>query len=114
MLRHSTRHLERAEQVDLHLVVELLIGDILSGSNSTRSGIVDEDIDASEVLHRLAYHIVAHLSICHIAAYRQHLYAIRFAQFGCHFFQFLHTACNRNDVATLIGQSLRHLHSQSA
>ena len=113
LLGNGTSHSERTEEVDLHLVVELLVGDVLSRGYSTRSSIVDEDVDAAKVLHGLANNIVAHLRIRDVATNRQHLHAILLAQLLRHLLEFFHTACDRHDVTSLICQCLGHLNTQS-
>ena len=103
VLGYSTSHLEGAEEVYLHLIVELLIGDVLSRSNSPRAGIVDEDVDASEVFHRLLHHVFHHLCVGDVAADRQHVNTVVAAQLCSHLLELFHTACYRHDVTSLIG-----------
>ena len=50
------------------LLRELFVGDVLSGSNGTSAGIVDQDIDASVLFHYLGNDVIDHIGIGDVAA----------------------------------------------
>ena len=113
MLGHGAGYLERAEEVNLELMLKLFVGDILCWCHGTCSSIVDKDIDASEAVHHLFYDVLDHLRVGYVAADGHHLHSEVSAQFFCHLVELLHTSCNGHDVAPLVGQSLCHLYTQA-
>jgi len=105
---------ESAEKVDLHLVLELIIGDFLGGSDGTGACIVHEDIYAAEFLHRCGNCCLHPLGVGDVACERKNLDA----EFGgdglCILFKKVHTTCKKHKICALAGECLGHLEAQAS
>ena len=48
----GSRHAQRAEEIDIELPMQFLVGDLLDGPDMSVTGIVDDDVQAAEGLVR--------------------------------------------------------------
>ena len=107
-------NLEGTEQIDIHLTGELVVCDVLCGSNCAGAGVVDQDIDPAIFFQDLVDHFLDHLCIGNITADRESLNSEFLMNLGGDFFNFLLSAGDGNDSRALICQCFRHLHTKSA
>ena len=113
LLRDSAGNAEGSEQVDVHLIAELLVRDILSRGHRAGSCVVDQDIDPSELLQDGVNHFLDRLRIGDVAADRQCLHAILLGNLLRHGVNHVLSARNRHDRSTLVRQRLRHLYAKA-
>ena len=93
-------------------MLELVVGNLLGGSDCTGSGVVDENIHASELLHGGCNRRLHLLGIGDVAAERQHLYAEFLIDSLCILLKEVHAAGKKHEVGTLAGERLCHLESK--
>ena len=104
---------EGAEEVDLHLVVELLVGDVLGRSHCAGAGIVDEDVYPAETLHHLVDGLFHHGGVGDVAADGQGLHLELIADHLGDFLELVFASCYGNDVASLVCEGACHLHAEA-
>ncbi len=104
---------EGSEEVDLHLVLELIVGDFLGGSDCSGACIVHEDIYAAELLDRCGDCCLHLFGIGDVACERKNLDT----EFGIDglrvFFKKVHTTCKKHKICALAGKCLGHLEAQA-
>lgn len=114
LLRHGPGHPEGAEQVDVHLVGELRVGDVLGGGDGAGPGVVDQDVDAAQLLQHRVHHGVDGLGVGDVAADGQSRHAVFGGDLGGHGLDLVLPPGHGHNARALIGQRLGHLHTQSA
>ena len=112
-LRNCAGNPEGPEEVDVHLIAELLIRDVFRGSDSARPRIVDQDINAAEFLHDGIHHRIDIGRVCDVTSHSKRLYSKLFGYFSRYFLNQILTACHSYDVCSLIGQGFCHLNTKS-
>ena len=104
---------ERAEEIDVQLFLELLVGDFLSRGHGTRAGVVHQDVHAAEALHRGGHGGLDVLRVGNITGKREHLNT-KFSVDGFRIFlQEVHTAGEQHQVGALAREGLGHLEAQA-
>jgi hypothetical protein len=71
VLQSNPGNIDQAEEVDLHLLSDLLLFQLLEATSKTVSGIVDHNINATEFLHSLLECLGDGFLVCHIEAEAQ-------------------------------------------
>ena len=95
------------------MACELGVGDVLGGGHGTGACVVDQDVDAAEVLEHLCHGGVYVLGVGDVAADGQRLDAELLGDLGRDLVDLLLAAGHHDDVGTLAGERLGHLHAQS-
>ena len=108
-LRGGARDAEDAVQVDVDLGVELLVGQILSGAEASRSGVVDDDVEAAEGLQSGVDDAVDAGRIAHIAVQDKGLDPELLGDLLGHGLDALDATRHGDDVSSGTGQRLGHL-----
>ena len=109
----GTGHLEGAEEVDVHLAGELLVGDLLRRGHRAGAGVVDEDVDAAEALHDRVDGLLHALRIGHVADDAHRADAVGLLQHRGVFLDHRLAAGEADDIAALVGQRLGHLDAEA-
>ena len=104
---------EGTEQVDVHLVVELLVGDVLGRSNSAGTCVIYEDVYAAELLDHLIDHGVDSICVSDVAAESECLHAEILGDLRAYRVDHFLAAGNSNDSTALACQCFCHLNTKT-
>ena len=113
MLCDLARHLEGAEEIDIHLMLKLLIGDILSGGDCAGAGIVDQNVDPAEPLQNRSDCLLHILSVGNIAGDADRLHTELFADFRRDLIEQILPPRDCRDLCALACERLCHLHAET-
>lgn len=108
-----TSHLEGANEVDIDFVEENFVSDVLSGSNSASTGVIDKNVDASELVECSLDSSLNLLSLGDVASNSEGLNTIFLGEVSSYFVDEVLTASQNDDIASLTGKSLSHLDTES-
>ena len=112
-LRSCAGNAEGTEQINIHLISKLLVRNILGRSHSARTGVVDQDINSSELLQYGIDHVFHRRCVRDVAADRKRLHAEFIRDLLRDSVDHVLAAGNGYNRGTLIGQRLGHLHAKS-
>ena len=104
---------ESTVKVDVHLVLELVVGDFLCRAYGSGAGIVHKDVDAAEFFDCGCDCLLDPFSVGDIACERKYFHAEFFGDCLCIFFEKVLPAGKKHKVCTLAGECLGHLETKS-
>ena len=104
---------ERTEEIDVQLLLELLVGDLLGRSHGARAGVVHQDVHTAEALHRGGHGGLDFFGVGDIAGERQHVHAELVVDGLGVLLQEVHAAGKQHQVGALARESLGHLEAQA-
>ena len=113
MLCDLARHLEGAEEIDIHLMLKLLIGDILSGGDCAGAGIVDQNVDSAEPFQNRSDCLFHILGIGNIAGDADRLHTELPGDFRRDLIEQILPSGNCCDLCALACERLCHLHAET-
>ena len=102
-----------SEEVNLHFVLELLVGDFRSRCNRAGTCVVDENVDASEFRNRCCNRTLHSLGVGDVAGVSENLYAVLLLNLRLVLIEEILAACHKHEICSLACERLGHLHSEA-
>lgn len=101
-LHGGARDVDQAEEVDLHLLPDLLVGILLKAAREAVAGVVDDDVDALEFRQCRRKGLLDRLPVRHVQSHREEIVRCRSLEFQCR-----GVARRRHDVVASVEHFLR-------